>query len=285
MPSWSKPRIPGEGPDLRIERITRYLPELQRLTRHFEAGDLVVFDLDNTVFREVQMLGTDEWYSHVLHEEQRRGMSSAAVHEELGPLNRAIKHKTQMRLMEVGLPEFIRDLQKRGVYTIGLTARHPVLAQSTIRHLAEFDIDFSRQSLPEQPLRAFRIEGSGNAFLYAGGVMFSDGAKKGVTLKQMLLRVGQLPTRLAAIDDRIQHIESYVETIQDLELHAMLVHYLRVLEEPPFEPEVAQAQRLVFEKLGLVLTDDEARAFLERNPGFDVSALDWRCSKLLMPAH
>lgn len=268
-------------PDFTIHRITRYLPELQHITRHFTSRDLVIFDLDNTIFRETQQLGTDEWYSYFLDQALARGLSREAAVKEMEPLNLAIKHRTAMRLMEPEVPQFIRDLQARGVLTIGLTARHPALADSTLRNLKNFDIDFSRSQIPPEKLQNFSVPGLKNAFLYKGGVMFSDGAKKGKTVKHMLMISNTKIEHMAGIDDRIHHVESYVETVQDLEIKGALIHYLRVLEEPPFEPETADIQLRVFQKLGLILSDQEAAEFIERNPDLDDYSLSWECSRLL----
>lgn len=278
-----KSEIAQGYPDVRIERITRYVPEMIHLTREFQAGDVVVFDLDNTVFREVQDLGTDEWFSYILHEMTTAGLTRDEIMQTLTPLNGAIKYKTRMRLMENEVTEFIDGLQKRGVITLALTARHPSYADSTVRHLAGFNIDFRRSSFAAETLANFTVPRSPRKFRYMNGVMFCGGAKKGLVLKHILLQSGHIPRRLAAIDDRIDHIESYVETTQDLGFQGVLIHYLRILEETPFEPEIARVQLMVFNKLGLILSNERAQEFHENNPNFSQEDYNWSCSRLLNP--
>src|ERR1035437_1777021 len=116
-------------PNFIVERITNLTTELTRLTKDMGPGDLVVFDLDNTIFRETQMLGTDEWYSYILyHLMATRNLTREQAALELEPLNRSIKFKSRVKLMEKELPQLIHALQMRGIATIGLTARHPGLA-------------------------------------------------------------------------------------------------------------------------------------------------------------
>jgi hypothetical protein len=100
-----------------------------------------------------------------------------------------------------------------------------------------------------------------------------------VVLRHLLLQTGSRPRRIAAIDDRIHHMESYVETIQEFESAGRLIHYLRALEEEPFDPAVAKIQEQVFEKLGQVISDQEARDLASQSQDWNVK--NWSCSRLL----
>lgn len=267
-----------DHPDLILESVTKLSAEYDRLTRDFSPGDIVVFDLDNTVFREVQMLGTDEWYSHQLHI-LRKGRSRAEAVKRMEPLNVAIKSATEMKLMEPEIPDLIHRLQSRGVIVIGLTARHPSLADSTLGQLHKFGIDFSKSAWPEHELKNFAVHELPNSLSYRGGIAFTDGATKGVVLRHLLLQTSTRPARIAAIDDRIHHMESYVETIQEFDASGRLIHYLKALEEEPFDPGVAAVQELVFEKLGLLLSDDKARKLVSQRENWKTK--NWSCSRLL----
>lgn len=282
LPSYSAAKDNTPYPNFLIERITDLTPELTRLTKDMGPGDLVVFDLDNTIFRETQMLGTDEWYSYILyHLMVTRRLTREQAALQLEPLNRSIKFKSRVKLMEEELPELIHALQMRGIATIGLTARHPGLAESTLKNLHSFGINFSGHSgLQHERLKDFRIAGFNHALSFEEGVIFTDGGKKGVVLKHALLKTGFSPRIIAAVDDRIHHIESFVETLQELEISGVLIHYLKALEEPALDPEIAEAQLQVFTKLGILLSDDEAREFRERNQNVD-PPLNWLCSQLL----
>jgi hypothetical protein len=267
-------------PDFQLETITRLTPELIELTWDFDSRDLVVFDLDNTVFREVQMLGTDEWFSERVHELQLTGLSGREAVLAIDSFNRALKSKTQMKLMEEDLPQLIHNMQARGVHVIGLTARHPKLARSTLRNLRLFGIDFGKTSLPPAALRNMRIVGLDRALGFEGGVAFTDGATKGIVLSHMLKKVNFRPRRLAAVDDRAHHMQSYVELLQDMQIQGVLVHYLKALEESSFEASIAKIQQVVFHKLGIILSDDEANSLRQQSENW-ITAQNWTCSRLL----
>lgn len=267
-----------DHPDLILESVTKLSAEYDRLTRDFSPGDIVVFDLDNTVFREVQMLGTDEWYSHQLHQ-FRKGRTRSEAVKLMEPLNVAIKSVTDMKLMEPEIPSLIQRLQSRGIIVIGLTARHPRLAESTLGQLHKFGIDFSKSAWPEHALKDLEIRELPNSLSYRGGIAFTDGATKGIVLRHLLVRTKSRPSRIAAIDDRIHHMESYVETIQEFNASGRLIHYLKALEEEPFDPLVATVQELVFEKLGLLLSDEKARDLVSQRENWDTK--NWTCSRLL----
>jgi hypothetical protein len=239
-------------PDLLIERITRFSSELERLTQDFTASDLVIFDLDNTVFREVQMLGTDEWYTDeikTLREELGLSREEAAL--RLEDLNMAVKSASRTKLMEPEIPGLIAQLQTRGVRVIALTARHPNLAPSTQRHLAQFGIDFSRTAPPCGNLPDVK---------YQKGVLFTAGATKGKVLSGFLAKAGFSPRRVAALDDRIHHLNSYVETLQEVGIEGRLIHYLRVNEERPYDSRIGRFQAKYFLATGVILSDHEVEA-------------------------
>lgn len=236
-------------PNLLIERITRFSSELERLTEDFGSADLVVFDLDNTVFREVQMLGTDEWYTDEIKTLREGGLSRDEADIRLEGLNMAIKSATHMKLMEPEIPNLIAKLQGRGVRVIALTARHPNLATSTLRHLAGFGIDFS--------LTAPRC-GDLSDVKYQKGVLFTAGGTKGKVLSDFLATANFLPPQVAALDDRVHHLNSYVEILQDLNIESRLIHYLRVDEERPYDRRIGRLQAQHFLKTGVILSDREA---------------------------
>ncbi|MBX3021178.1 MAG: DUF2608 domain-containing protein [Bdellovibrionales bacterium] len=261
FPAWSRESELEETPEVAVMALTQLFPRVVQDFDKLASGDLLVLDLDNTVFREAQTLGTDEWYTHASLQLTAQGLSWREAATKLGPLNFAIKDRTEMRLMESELPELIARLQKRGVAVIGLTARHPLMAQLTLRQLRALGVDFSRSSFPSQSLVDFRLPELNNDFLWDGGVAFTDGSPKGLVLKSLLNKTGFRPRRAMAVDDRIHHVHTFVEALLELRIHGRVIHYLKALEEP-FEAAVADLQRAVFEDEGRLLSDAEARARL-----------------------
>ncbi len=250
-----------DSPPVVIHAITRLIPRFQPRFAELRSGDLLILDLDNTVFREQQLLGTDEWYEHALNQLTQKGMSRKQASQHLGPVNKAIKSVSKMRLMEEGLPEVLRELQSRRIHVLGLTSRHPQLSETTILHLKELGIDFHVSGFPE--VSAQSVPGLHNAFLFTNGIAFTDGAPKGMVLRFLLDEAKVRPQQVIAVDDRIHHIHSFVESLLDMGIGGHVVHYLKVREEPMFAPAIADLQHSVFNASGHLLSDEQAQKLLE----------------------
>lgn len=250
------------SPPVVIQSTTQILPRFEKRFKELKSKDLVVFDLDNTLFRETQMLGTDEWYSHILHEMQTtKGVSAKAASNELEPLNKAIKAASSMRLMEESLPDLIRDLQRRNVYVLGLTARHPNLSIVTVQKLEELGINFSVHSLPEENLSGFSLKKLNHEFLFYNGIAFTDGAPKGLVLKELLMHSKIRPTKVIALDDRIHHVHTLTEALLEMKIQGHVIHYLKSLEQE-FNPEIANYQFEQFKEKGIIISDQKAKEAL-----------------------
>ena len=251
-----------ENPPVIVQSITQLLPALKSRFAELNRGDMLILDLDNTVFRETQMLGTDDWYEHAIGSLTEMGLSHHQANLKLAPINLKIKIATKMRVMDSGLPKCIRELQERGVFVLGLTARHPDLAAVTISKLAEIEIDFGRSRFPDQALQSPRLPGLGNAFLFKQGVAFTDGSPKGKVLRQLIELTGSSPKRVLAIDDRIRHVHSFTETLLEMKIASFVVHYLKAQEGKPFNPEIADYQLGKFLETGTIPSDEESEKYL-----------------------
>ncbi|NJL25623.1 MAG: DUF2608 domain-containing protein [Calothrix sp. SM1_5_4] len=130
------------------------------------------------------------------------------------------------------------------------------------RDLVALGIDFERNSIPDSALRGFRLPQLSNAFLWSGGVAYSDGSPKGLVLKGLLEKQNLRPSRVIAIDDRIHHVHSFVEALLEMKIGGRVIHYLKALEEPPFDPRIADIQLEAFVKWGILLNDDQAHELL-----------------------
>lgn len=255
-----------DSPPVVIQSVTKLFPRLVNEFDELEAGDFLILDLDNTVFREVQMLGTDEWWAHSVKQRMGLGEHKRDAENSLAMINQEIKKKTKMALMEPELPEMIAKLQRRRVRVIGITARHPNLAALTHMQLRKLAVDFSRTEFPGHMMTGYKLPELHNAFLFSGNIAFTDGSPKGLVLKYILRRVNLHPGRVVAIDDRIHHVHTFVETLLELGIPGYVIHYLRFREFEEFNPQVADLQFEIFKREGRLVSDDEARAQLSSCP-------------------
>lgn len=241
--------------------MTELLPHLEHDFNQLKRGDLLVLDLDNTVFREVQMLGTDEWYASVLHRRMETGLDKKAAIKSLEKDNVRIKVATKARLMEREIATLIFRLQKRGVFVIGLTARHPRLASVTHIRLRGLGVEFSHGQKLDLPNPTANAPGLDNDFLFSGNIAFTDGSPKGVVLRHLVTSSGVAPKRVIAIDDRIYHVHTFVEALLELKVAGRVIHYLKYQEEEAFNAEWADHQYSQFIQSGRIPSDEEAKKY------------------------
>jgi hypothetical protein len=256
--AWTPAVFAQELPSVFIQSITRLLPRPD--AGELSAGDLLVLDLDNTVFREAQLLGTDDWYSHAEHELRERGLTHDEAEARLHSLNFRVKSATRMRLMEEQMPAWIRELQEKRVQVIGLTARHPEFADLTIRQLRALGIQFQPAVFTPRNMSDLHVPGSSRPRpLFKDGVTFVRGEKKGYVLRAMLEAARFRPGKVIAVDDRIHHTYSFVDALTEMKIPGVVIHYLKAQEEPPFDPRVADMQRRYFEATGILMPDEYAK--------------------------
>lgn len=256
--AWTPPVFPQELPNVFIQSITRLLPRPH--ADELREGDLLVLDLDNTVFREAQWLGTDDWYTHAEHELRQRGLTHDEAEAHLHPLNFRIKSATRMRLMEEQMPAWIGELQEKRVQVIGLTARHPEFADLTIRQLRDLGIQFRPSVFTLWNMKNLRVPGSNRPHpLFKNGVAFVRGEKKGYVLRAMLEAAAFRPGKVIAIDDRIHHTHSFVDALSEMKIPGVVIHYLKAEEEAAFDPRIADMQRRYFEATGILMPDELAK--------------------------
>lgn len=248
-------------PEFILKRMTHLHREVASILNEFGKGDVFAFDIDNTVYRENQMLGTDDWYSNERKHLICLGLSREAADEKLRPLNLKIKSVSEYRLMDESIPHLIRGLQDKGVIVIGMTARHPDLARATHINLLRHEVDFRRSAIDPRLLKGFESS-QRRRFLYENGVFYLDGANKGKILGEIFQAVRLRPQRLGVIDDRIEHVESYIELLQEMGITGRLYHYLAHEEGLVFNPAVSDVQRIFFEREGKLVSDLEALKFL-----------------------
>lgn len=260
----ASPAFAQELPDVLIQSKTRLLP--WEFPGELQPGDLLALDLDNTVFREDQLLGTDDWYAFTEHMLRKSGLSFDEAEARLHPLNFKIKSATRMRLMEPGIPAWIRELQntrnEKGekINVIGITARHPDFADLTIRQLKELGIQFAPQVFTSENMRDLHVPDSVKPRpFFRDGVTFVRNERKGYVLRAMLKLANYRPKKVIAVDDRIHHVHSFVEALTEERIPGHVVHYLKAQEEPPFEPKIVEIQTRYFEATGHLLTDERAR--------------------------
>lgn len=214
---------------------------------------LVIFDIDNTLIRPCQMLGSDEWVDYTWRKKEKEGVSSEDLRRSVIETWIAIQVLTKMRLIEEAAPSVIEKLQKMHVPVMALTARSEPVARSTRLQLQSVGIDVSKTRLSD---KNFYIEDDPSVW-FIDGILFTAGRDKGKSLLSFLRQVHYIPHKVVFIDDKKSSLES-VEKIGRGIFQCIGLRYNRADSiVKAFDPAVADKE-LEYLK-NAFLSDEEAK--------------------------
>lgn len=174
------------------------------LTQYSNPETLLVLDIDDTLLVPVQTLGSDVWFLHRLnHYRQSLQNECLALDRALADWE-AIRHLTQVRIVEKGTDEIIKKLQNEKIVMMGLTTQGLALTTRTINQLNSLNIDLVHTA-PSSNDHYF-INGS-HGVLYRQGILFTSGTDKGEALLNFLQMVNYYPKNIVFINDKRSHIQ------------------------------------------------------------------------------
>ncbi len=182
-----------------ISALREILPELT-------PGTLLVLDLDNTLIRPAGNLGSDQWYYFLVRKfRERDGLSAAAAEHAAMALWNRVQPSLRMQTVEPETARVIRAEQNRGLLTLGLTARTPDIAGTTIAQLRGVGVNLARHTVPTRNV----TWPTATPVLFKRGVLFvGEGHEKGRALLQFLQFAGLRPARIVFLDDKRGHVVS-----------------------------------------------------------------------------
>lgn len=231
-------------------------------TSHFEEivsyaspDALVLLDIDDTLLVPVQTLGADVWFQYQLQKNKH----------ERDPLDKtlaqweAIRHLTQMRIVEPGTEKVISALQKKNIYIMGLTTQGLALATRTIQQLLDHQIDLSKTA-PSDKDHYFN---NGKGVLYRKGVLFTSGTPKGPALRKLLDLIGMSPKKIVFINDKKTHLLDVATAAKELGIEFIGLRYNYSDERVRnFSSELAEVQ-FYHSNFSHILSDEEAAKILQ----------------------
>jgi FMN phosphatase YigB (HAD superfamily) len=225
----------------------------------FHAGDMVIFDLDNTVFVSHHTFGSDRWFEKEISLLEEQGYSRQDAILTAQRLADATSLHTEHSHVEEDVRQIILDLQGRGVTVFALTARRPIQAEETFRALEAVDVDFKATSPSLDNLDSFH---------YQNGVLFAAAQPKGPVLVKFLEAIRHQPSSVVFIDDRLENVHSVVHQVEALNISVQGIHYSaheKVLT--PYRQDVVELQRKAMLNGERVPTDLEAIEILDGSKG------------------
>ncbi len=234
----------------------------KEITHHIHPETLVILDIDDTLLVPVQTLGTDAWFlSRLDHHFQLKKDHFLALDQALAEWE-AIRHITNVKIVEEGTEEIINDMQKENIVIMGLTTQGLALATRTVVQLKSLSIDLSKTAPSDQD--SYFINGQ-NGVLYRQGILFTSGTSKGEALIKLLDMINYHPKDVVFINDKKNNLQDVEKSVELRNMHFIGLRYSysdqRVAN---FNQEIAEIQwtHSTFDHL---LSDEEASVLLNRD--------------------
>lgn len=235
--------------------VVKEAAHFRDLAEYASADTVILLDIDDTLMAPKQMLGSDTWFEYRLKQYQTEGNDFSPALEKTLAEWEAIRHLSQMQLVEVEIRDVLTSLQERNISMMGLTVQGLALATRTVLQLRDHEIDLSRTSFCNEDC-CFPVQG--HTVLYRQGILFTSGKSKGESFFQLCERIGQMPKRIVAIDDKLSHLQNIEKEAAKRGVEFVGLRYSYSDErKAAFSSSIAEYQ-LTHSTLTRLLSDEEA---------------------------
>jgi len=180
----------------KIKEYSSLLPLIE------EQDALFVFDLDNTLIRPVNSLGSVEWFFSYIERALAKAEDREKCLRRCVSLWKALQSLIPVQLLEKEAAQIIKTLQKKAP-VIALTAREPDFKHVTQQQLCSVDIDFKISAPAPGEFHLSKIP----IAEYCDGVLFAGGYHKGEVLLSFLEQIEYKPKRIVFSDDNSYEVK------------------------------------------------------------------------------
>lgn len=233
----------------------------REIVNHIYPETLVILDIDDTLLIPAQTLGTDVWFiSRLEHHLQTKQDRFLALDRALAEWE-AVRHLTDVKIVEEGTEEIIHEIQKNNVAVMGLTTQGLALATRTIVQLKSLSIDLSKTAPSDQD--CYFINGP-TGVLYRKGILFTSGTVKGTALTTFLDNIHYHPKHIVFINDKKTHLHDVEKSVESRNIPFTGLRYSYSDERVAnFCKEIAEIQ-WTHSTFGRILSDEEAAVLLNK---------------------
>jgi Protein of unknown function (DUF2608) len=215
---------------------------------------LLVCDIENTLIRPGQYLGSMAWALGYVKKLEGLGLSHENAMAEMSALTKRVLLCSNSWLVEERIPSVINHLQAQGTAVMGCTNRMPSCGFLTSDALAQEGIFLS--------LTAPEVRGDVKGGVFIEGVLYAEETgEKGHALAALIERLGV--KRVVIVDDRYKSLQKVLWALEELEIDVTGVWY-RAGERwyADFDSRLAEIQLTHF---GRILSDEDAEKLLLAN--------------------
>ena len=166
-------------------------------------SQLILLDIDNTLLHPRQMLGSDEWFSYYLEQQQTLSPNKEEAFHRVLDLWHSIHTVSSVIPMEKKTADIVKALQNMNCAVMAFTTRGSMLQHVTVRQLSSLGLDFRFAS----PVRATFTLQRTPSVLFSQGILFTNGTHKGESLREFLGQIGWFPDQIIFLNDKKSQLE------------------------------------------------------------------------------
>lgn len=228
------------------------------INKYVTPKTLVILDIDDTLLIPTQTLGTDVWFLYRVKQYESQGFCYPDALQKTLAEWEAIRHLTNVKLVETGTNEIIQGLQKKNIMVMGLTTQGLALATRTVMQLRSLNIDLSLTAPSKEDHYFINQHG----VLFRQGILFTSGTAKGKALLTFLDKINVHPQHVVFINDKATHLKDVEEAAKANSIDFIGLRYSYSDERiAHFCKEIAEIQ-WNFSTFSHLISDEEAAQLL-----------------------
>lgn len=211
-----------------IEKIEHIMPFVSG-----NPGELIIFDIDDTLIRLTDPEASGIWYKESLERLAAEGKSEKEAKHILFQTHISAMYRTPVLLVDQQLPSYLSNFRTKRAKTLCLTAREGrCLLYATLRHLGDAQLDFAHTDtkLNEPVLFPELVE---HDILYSSGILFTGGIDKGTILKMFFQKIDYYPHHIIFVDDIIANVRSVRSCAKSLDIDFDGFHFTNPSKSAP----------------------------------------------------
>lgn len=250
--------VAGQAEIREIKKMSQIVPEV-------DAETLLVFDIDNTIAKPAQSLGSDQWYEHLVAVSTRENIAKGMTKEEAESkaIDSALEHwekvqrVTRASLVEAETAAIISQAQAAGTVVMALTARPISLAEATAAQLGAIGV-----SMKGRPPKGGEVEVKLEhpAKLVDGILFVGPKNNKGRALGEIIAQLGLKPKNVVFVDDKPRHVKNVDGVMKEKKIPCVAFRYGAAdAIVAAFNPKLTDVEWKYF---GAILSDEAAQTLL-----------------------
>lgn len=192
--------------------VAKKINELEKLYPPEEI--LVVYDIDNTVLRAKQDLGSDQWF------EWHTNLINLQTNQRFDSIDKLLEFQiklfslSKMIKTENIVSNLLASYENAGHPILFLTSRSPDMRNLTEKAFRDNNVQFPKTTLLKSIAEEWTTD-TKKSLSYSKGIFMTSGMHKGDALKYLLNLSRQKIKAIIFVDDHERHVKRVFDTFKD----------------------------------------------------------------------